>query len=330
MVDAHVHQERFARLDRVLARREGRPAFDWDAWRDGTMARTPPGVARLRRLHSCFPVSAAADVEDETFIARVVDLLCDAGASGALLVEPRFGNETALRNDFFALFREAERRAQERYPALLAEPVVVFKLWQGDAETARLLKCCILAAGRGDLRGVDLLYEPYDTEADWRPAYRVAEALATAGARLTVHAGEFSGANIDAALRVPGVTRLGHATHADRRGIERLAAAGVVVESCPTSNVVLGAVGGIEAHPLPRLIEQGVPVVLGTDDPLALGTTIAREYALAARLGLDTAALLRITRTAIDAAFTSDDRRAALLQSPSFGVCDQISRAASS
>jgi hypothetical protein len=31
-VDLHIHQKWGGRLDRVLARREGRPSYDWRTW----------------------------------------------------------------------------------------------------------------------------------------------------------------------------------------------------------------------------------------------------------------------------------------------------------
>ena len=48
--DLHIHQEWGGRLDRVLARREGRPSYDWRAWAERLMRDTPPGAARLARL----------------------------------------------------------------------------------------------------------------------------------------------------------------------------------------------------------------------------------------------------------------------------------------
>ena len=176
--------------------------------------------------------------------------------------------------------------------------------------------CGTLCAWAGyALAGIDLLCEPYDAEADWRTAYRVARVAIEEGLGVTAHAGEFSIANLAAALAVPGLTRIGHATQAvrDDRLLERLAARGVTVECCLTSNVVLGAVAHLEEHPLPRLIADGIPVALGTDDPVELDTTIDREYVLAARLGLSVAQLTDLTRTAICASFTSPERKSELL-----------------
>jgi adenosine deaminase len=312
--DLHVHQEWSPRLDRVLARQEGRAPYDWRSWVRGLMTEVDPGMPRLARLAKVFPASREADAAPENFVARVEDLLEEAACDGAVLVEARFGNETVLRPGFMALFREAERRVRSRHPQLRAEALVTLLLWYEPERLERMLEACVQAAREG-LAGIDLLYEPYDTEADWDAAYRLAERATDAGLGITAHAGEFSPANIAAALRVPGLTRLGHAVYGayDPWLLDRLAARGVTVECCLTCNVVLGAVPSYAEHPLRRFVEARVPVALGTDNPVQTCTTIGREYAVAASLGCTPAELLEFTRNAIRASFAPAERRAALL-----------------
>ncbi len=97
--------------------------------------------------------------------------------------------------------------------------------------------------------------------------------------------------------------------------VDELAERGMVLECCPTSNVVLGVFGSYEEHPLPRLIEAGVRVTLGSDDPPYFGASIGGEYAIAReQLGLGDAALREITRTAIDAAFCEEQLKRELTQ----------------
>jgi adenosine deaminase len=132
---------------------------------------------------------------------------------------------------------------------------------------------------------------------------------------ITAHVGEFSPANILTALRVPGLTRLGHLVYAasDPRLLEAVARSGVTAECCLTCNVVLGATPSYADHPIRQLVAAGVPVTLNTDDPVRVATTIGREYAVAARLGFTTDELLGFTRNAIRAAFLPAARRAELL-----------------
>ncbi|MCA1553476.1 MAG: hypothetical protein LC737_03770, partial [Chloroflexi bacterium] len=179
------------------------------------------------------------------------------------------------------------------------------------------LETCLRLARQG-LAGIDLLVVPYETEADpalWTLAHQWAARAVNAGLGITVHVGEFSPANLSAVLSIPGVRRLGHAVYAamDPRLLEQLAQRQITVECCLSSNVILGAVSSYEAHPIRQFVTAGVPVTLNTDDPVRIWTTIGREYAIAAQLGFSFSELLRFTRNAVQASFTSAERRAALI-----------------
>jgi adenosine deaminase len=147
---------------------------------------------------------------------------------------------------------------------------------------------------------------------DFAQAYAIA---ADAGLGCTIHAGEWAGPeSVWAALQLP-ITRIDHGVRAieDPRLVSELAARGVVLACCPTSNVVLGVYSSYEQHPLRRLLEAGVRLTLGSDDPPYVGATIGGEYDLAgARLGLSDSELQEITRTAIDAAFCDEGLKTTL------------------
>jgi len=145
--------------------------------------------------------------------------------------------------------------------------------------------------------------QPYETEADWSAAYRVAERLAGAGLDITVHVAEVAPVNVASVLRMPGITRLGHATHAGYHPhlLDMVARSSVTVECALTCNVVLGAAHSYEAHPIRRFVAAGIPVALCTDDPVQMCTTIGREYAIAHALGFSTDDLLGFTRNAMRA-----------------------------
>ncbi len=312
--DLHVHAEAEPRLARVIARRAGEQVPDMrDAVR--ALLDAPPGMPRLIKMAiPPQPETEALDAVPENFIARVADLLEEGAADGAILVEVRFGGATILRPDFMPLFREAERRVRARYPRFHAEAIIVLVQAYTASQIERCLAMCVRGAREG-LAGADFLSSPYDTEADWTHIYRWAERAAAAGLGITVHAGEFSTANLAAALRVPGVTRLGHAVHAarDPRLLDAMARRGVTVECALTCNVLLGATASYAEHPIRQFMACGIPVTLNTDDPVRVGTTIGREYAIAAALGFSPAELRGFTRNAIRASFTTAARRAALL-----------------
>ena len=149
---------------------------------------------------------------------------------------------------------------------------------------------------------------------DYVQAFRIA---ADAGLGCTVHAGEWAGADsVRAALELP-VTRISHGVRSieDPAVVAELAERGVVLECCPTSNVVLGVFPAYEQHPLPRLVEAGVRVTLGSDDPPYFGASVGGEYEICReRFGFDDAALRDITRTAIRAAFCEEGLKQRLMQ----------------
>jgi adenosine deaminase len=168
------------------------------------------------------------------------------------------------------------------------------------------------------LAGIDFSVSPYAAEVNpalWSVLYDWAARAADAGMGITMHAGEFSTANVAAALRIPGLRRLGHAVYvaADSSLLEQMARSGVTAECCLSCNVILGAAPSYETHPIRLLMEAGVPVTLNTDNPVRICTTIGREYAIAAALGFSPGELLGFTRNAIQASFTSSALREALL-----------------
>ena len=139
------------------------------------------------------------------------------------------------------------------------------------------------------------------------------DAARAAGLRSVPHAGETTGPQtVWDALHLLGAERIGHGTSAaqDPALLEHLAATGVPLEVCPSSNLATRAVATLEEHPLPRFVEAGVTVAIASDDPPMFGTTLNREYELAAALlGLDEEGVRELARTSVRASFAPDDVR---------------------
>jgi adenosine deaminase len=114
--------------------------------------------------------------------------------------------------------------------------------------------------------------------ADFVAACRIA---ATAGLIRTPHAGYYTGPeHVRECVDVLGATRIGHGITAvqDRRLLDQLAGQAVALEICPTSYEPMGVLPSMHQLPITVLLDAGVPVAIGADDPLLLGTRLAGQY----------------------------------------------------
>jgi adenosine deaminase len=121
--------------------------------------------------------------------------------------------------------------------------------------------------------------------AAFAPAFEAARRL---GLHRTFHAGEAVGCgpeNIALAIDTLGAERIDHgvALTEDPTLLARVAAEGIPLTVCPTSNVVIAnRFTSLHEHPLLELRDAGVLVTINTDDPAMTGFDLGQEYRLVA------------------------------------------------
>jgi len=137
-----------------------------------------------------------------------------------------------------------------------------------------------------------------------------------AGLHSVPHAGETTGPQtVWDAINELGAERIGHGTSAvrDPRLLAHLAEHRIPLEVCPTSNIATRAVASLDEHPIRAMVEAGVLVTVGSDDPPMFGTDLNTEYAVAARLlELDPAGVAALAKNAVEVSFLDPAGKAAL------------------
>jgi adenine deaminase len=135
------------------------------------------------------------------------------------------------------------------------------------------------------------------------------------GLRTTMHLGEEGPAtDIRTGLDVVGVERVDHGVSLvrDPALLARVVADGIPLTVCPTSNVAIGIVESVAAHPVRTLLSSGVHVTINSDNAAMFGVDAADELAVVRdALDLDVTDVEALCLAGVDAAWLDDaDRRA--------------------
>jgi adenosine deaminase len=150
--------------------------------------------------------------------------------------------------------------------------------------------------------------------ADFVPACRIA---AEAGLVAVPHGGFYEPAwHVRDCVNHLGARRIGHGLTAcaDPATLELLATRGVTLEVCPTSYPPLGVVPDLAGVPVRALLAAGVPVALGSDDPLLFAAGLIHQYDIArTRLGCSDAELAALARHSVEGSAAPAEVRATLL-----------------
>ncbi len=181
--------------------------------------------------------------------------------------------------DFPAVF-EALREEAERSPVEVRWILDAVRQWgvEPAREVLRLAldrqDCGVVAFGIGG----DEVAGPIEWFGDLMREAR------EGGLHLTIHAGETAGAESVWRAVLLGAERIGHGIRAadDPALLAYLREREIPLEICVSSNVATGVLPSIAAHPLRRIYDAGVPIVLATDDPAMFHATLEGEYELAA------------------------------------------------
>jgi adenosine deaminase len=154
--------------------------------------------------------------------------------------------------------------------------------YEADRDEQRKIASLITDKASSFLVGIDFVGDEFHYNPDFYEG--ICRDWKSAGKGIEAHVGESqTHENVRSAIERLKVDRIAHGVRAvDHPDIIKLAADhNVCFDMALTSNYRTG-VADYQTHPIRKLLENRiVPVTLGTDDPVVLGTTLGNEYALA-------------------------------------------------
>ncbi len=139
-----------------------------------------------------------------------------------------------------------------------------------------------------------------------------------AGLHVMAHAGEVAGPpSIWGAIEMLQAERLGHGIRSvdDPELLEYLRDHQVVLDICPSSNLLTGATATWNSHPLRQLYDAGVAVTINSDDPTFFHTTLTEEFRRVVQhfgFGVDDLCVLALNSAR--AAFLPETEKTALVE----------------
>ncbi|MGV3617811.1 MAG: adenosine deaminase [Fimbriimonas sp.] len=317
-VELHVHLEGSIRPETVLklAERHGieLPAKDLDGLKDWYTFRDFPHFVQVYvAVSKC--VKTAEDVE---LIAR--EFLDGQRAQNVLHSEVTYTAATIEKYngvpwpDQLAALRRAIAYGEQELGITMR---LILDIVRGDHTPERALEVAKWAVEARDivcalgLAGIERAVPA----SIYKEAFDYAHAN---GLPVLPHAGETVGPeSVREVLDVCDPVRIGHGVQAiqDLKLVAELRDRGIPIEVCPTSNVCIGVYPTFEAHPLPRLMDEGVIVTINSDDPPMFSTTLTDElYKSAQTFDFDEDILWTLTRNAASASLLPEDAKRALLQ----------------
>jgi adenosine deaminase len=223
------------------------------------------------------------------------------------------GGERDLDHIILAAIRGLDL-ARLEYPQVRAGLILMMDRTFSAAQNAIIVDKAIGWAPRG-IVGIDIAGpRPHGERYDYRQVAPMVETAREAGLGVTIHVGEEGGdvgrEEVGEVIEVLRPERIGHGILAagDAELMSALRERGIVLEICPTSNLLTKALPDEDAvrETFRAFADAGVAFTIATDGPEMMRTHLRDEFDLLLRVGaLDEDELRAANARAHDASFTS-------------------------
>src|ERR687888_1279692 len=228
------------------------------------------------------------------------------------------GGERDLDHIIMAASRGLDRASLE-YPQVRAGLILMMDRTFDERQNAIIVEKSIRYAPRG-IVGIDIAGpRPRGEQYPYRELQPLIEEARSAGLGITIHVGEegeeHAAAELAEVIETLRPDRIGHGILAAREAdlMNALSEAEIVLEICPTSNLLTRALPGEDAvrDTFRSFVDAGVQFTIATDGPEMMRTHLRDELDLLRRLGaLDEAELAEANRRGHDASFMRAGRLA--------------------
>jgi adenosine deaminase len=223
------------------------------------------------------------------------------------------GGERDLDHIIMASVRGLDRASLE-YPQVRAGLILMMDRTFTAAQNEVIVEKAIRYASRG-IVGIDIAgRRPSAAQYDYGQAAPLVDAARDAGLGVTIHVGEEGGEwgreEIGEVIEALRPDRIGHGILAAGDGdlMAALRGSGIVLEICPTSNLLTKALADEDAvrATFRAFVEHGVAFTIATDGPEMMRTHLRDEFDLLLRIGaLDEDELQGANRRGHEASFLS-------------------------
>lgn len=268
-----------------------------------------------------FPLSLMQTADNLRLIVR--ELLEELRGQGLVYVEIRFApqqhTETLTqveavqavldgRDDFYAWQKEQE--GDDLHANFLLCLMRLIGQNEANWETVKVAKD-FLDQG---VAGLDLAGPENEEVANrkYAPFFQQAKEW---GIPYTIHAGEAMGPESMREALALGTKRIGHGIRCqeDPSLVRELAADGITLECCASSNLNTKVFDQIAEYPLRSMLGQKLRVTLNTDNMTVSATNLPHEYQLMEEQGLTKSEEKQLYLNSVRAAFASQDEKERLL-----------------
>jgi adenosine deaminase len=201
------------------------------------------------------------------------------------------GGERDLDHIILAAIRGLDR-AELEYPQVRAGLILMMDRTFTDAQNAVIVEKAIRWAARG-IVGVDIAGpRPRGERYPYRDLAPLVEEARAAGLGVTIHVGEEGSEGVEEIAEVIETLRpdrIGHGILAARDPslMRELASREIVLEICPTSNLLTKALSGEDElrDTIAAFVQHDVPFTIATDGPEMMRTRLRDEFELLLRIG---------------------------------------------